>query len=168
MKKPTLDHDRDRDDHDRNRDRDDHDHDRDYDRDRNDRNPAAANDNGKRAHETGAIAPALTGDALTSLQALATALCNVDTASVAGRSGLPMLQFKREGSGIWMFGQKKTVVEEGSQWAVNPLTFKRGYICFSAANKILGERLVPVSLPMPEVTELPTRDLRGRRSGQST
>ena len=56
-----------------------------------------------------------------------------------------MLQFKREGDGTWMFGQRRTVVEGGSRWAVNPMTFKRGYICFGDDNKVLGERLVSVS-----------------------
>ena len=56
-----------------------------------------------------------------------------------------------------MFGQKRTIVEDGSRWAVNPLTFKWGYICFGDGNKVLGERLVPVSQPMPDVTELPDK-----------
>ena len=68
-----------------------------------------------------------------------------------------MLQFKRDGDGTWPYGQRHTVVEDGSHWAVNPLTFKRGYICFSNDNKVLGERLVPVSQPKPDVTELPDK-----------
>jgi len=67
-----------------------------------------------------------------------------------------MLQFKREGSGTWLFGQKKNVVEDNSLWGVNPLTFRWGYVCFSNDNKAL-ERLVPVNQPKPEVTELPDR-----------
>ena len=101
-----------------------------------------------------AVAPAPTGGALAALTALGTVLNAVDTASVVGRSGLPMLTFKRDGSGTWAFGQKRTIVEDGSRWAVNPLTFKRGYICFSNDNKVVGEHLLPVSQPMPEVTEL--------------
>ena len=64
---------------------------------------------------------------------------------------------KRDGNGTWVFGQRRTIVEDGSSWAVNPLTFKRGYICFGDDNKVLGERLVPVSQPMPDVTELPDK-----------
>ena len=64
------------------------------------------------------------------------------------------MQFKRDGSGTWMYGQRRTVVEDGSCWAVNPLMFKYGYICFDNANKPT-ERLVSVSLPMPLSTELP-------------
>jgi hypothetical protein len=114
--------------------RDDHDH---------------ANDNAERA-----VAPAPAGGALTSLAALSTALNRVDTASVAGRSGLPMMQFKREGDGTWSFGQKRIVPEKGSRWAVNPTTFKWGFICFDEANKPT-ERLVSISQPKPDIATLP-------------
>ena len=128
------------------KDEDDHDRDRDPD--------PAANDNG--GH--GAVAPAQTGGALAALTALGTVLNKVDTASVAGRSGLPMLSFKaRDNNGTWMIGQKKIVVEEDSRWAINPQTFKRGYICFSNDNKVVDEKLLPVSQPMPDVTELPDK-----------
>ena len=110
-----------------------------------------ANDNG------GAVAPAPAGGALTSLTALGTILNAVDTGSVAGRSGLPMLIFKRDGNGTWMFGQKQTLVEDGSGWAVNPTSFKWGFICFSNDNKVVGERLVSVSQPKPDVAELPDK-----------
>ena len=110
-----------------------------------------ANDNG--GH--GAVAPASAGGALASLTALGTVLNKVDTASVAGRSGLPLLSFKaRDNNGTWMFGQKKTIVEDGSKWAVNPTTFKWGFICFDNDNKPT-ERIVPVSQPKPNVAELP-------------
>ena len=56
-----------------------------------------------------------------------------------------------------MIGQKKTVVEDGSRWAINPTTFKRGYICFGTANKVIGEQILPVSQPMPDVTTLPDK-----------
>ena len=115
-----------------------------------------ANDNHKPAR--GQVAAAATGStALTSLEALGTVLNNVDTTSVVGGSGLPMLQFKRDGDGTWMYGQRRTVVEDGSRWAVNPTTFKWGFICFSNDNKVLAERLVPVSLPKPEIAELPDK-----------
>jgi hypothetical protein len=124
------------------------DHDPDRDRDH-------ANDNGKHERPGSKIAPAPAGGALTSLAALQTALANVNTAAIIGRTGLPMLLFKREGSGTWGFGQKRTIPEEGSKWAINPLTFKYGYICFGDNNKVLDERLVSISQPKPLITELP-------------
>ena len=126
--------------------------------DRNDHDHANDNDNGDDKRADRAIAPAApAGGALAALAALGAALNNVDTVSVSGRTGLPMLQFKRDGDGTWLYGQRRTVVEDGSQWAVNPLTFKWGYICFSNDNKVLGERIVPVTQPKPEVTELPDK-----------
>ena len=126
---------------------DDHDHDRDRDR---------ADDNGEH-EESGSkqVAPVLTGSALAALNALATDLAKVNTAAIIGRSGKPMLLFKREGSGTWMFGQKKTIPEPDSHWAVNPLTFQWGYICFGDNNKKLGEHLASVTQPKPLITDLP-------------
>jgi hypothetical protein len=117
-----------------------------------DRDRVPDNDNDERA-----IAPAPAGGALTSLTALGAVLNAVDTASVVGRSGLPMLAFKRDGNGTWSYGQRQTVVEEGSRWAVNVMTFKRGYICFGDGNRVVGEKLVSVSLPMPDLAELPDK-----------
>jgi hypothetical protein len=68
-----------------------------------------------------------------------------------------MLQFKRDGNGTWMYGQKRTVVEDGSRWAANPMSFRWGYIAFTNDNKVAGERLVSVSLPKPEAAELPDK-----------
>ena len=126
----------------------DHDHDPHSDHDNH------ANDNDANKAPV-AVTPA--GGALASLTALATILNNVDTTSAAGRSGHPMLQFKREGDGTWMYGQRKTKPEPGGRWAVNPMTFQRGYICFGATNNFLGEKLLPVSQPMLDPAELPNK-----------
>jgi len=125
----------------------DHDHDRDSDH---------ANDNGD--HEkpgSKQVASAPAGGALTSLAALKAALANVNTAAIIGRTGLPMMLFKsREDSGTWGFGQRHTIPEADSRWAINPSTFKYGAICFNG-NKVVDERLVPISQPKPVITEMP-------------
>ena len=117
-----------------------------------------ANDNGGAANDNGggkkAVASASKG-AIVSLAALGAALNSVDITSIGGRSGKPMLSFKRDGSGTWMYGQKCTVVEDASSWSGNPLTLRWGFICFSDANKVVGERLVPITQPRPDITELP-------------
>jgi hypothetical protein len=122
----------------------DHNHDHDRDRDPDDR------------HEGKQVAPAPAGGAMTSLAALETAFANVPTTAYTGRTGRPMLLFKsREGSGTWGFGQKRIIPEEGSRWAVNPLTFKWGWISFADNKKKAGEEMVSVTQPMPEFAKLP-------------
>lgn len=123
-----------------------------YDHDNHDR-LGAANDN----NAGGDVAPAPASGALTSLAALGAVLNKVDTRTVVGRSRMPMLHFKREGSGTWQFGQRGTIVEPESKWAVNPTTFTWGFICFSNDNKVVGEHVVSVSQPKPDIAELPDK-----------
>src|SRR5262249_9438889 len=102
------------------------------------------------------VAPAPAGGALASLAALQTALANVNTAAIIGRTGLPMLLFKaREGSGTWGYGQRRIIPEPGSKWAINPLTYQRGYIAFGPDKKVLGEHLASIAKPMIDATTLP-------------
>src|SRR5262245_45561260 len=54
-----------------------------------------------------------------------------------------------------MYGQKRVIPEDGSHWAVNPATFKWGSISFGDGNKVVGERLVSVGQPQPDITTLP-------------
>src|SRR5262245_30629093 len=123
------------------------DQDQDVDRDRD-------HDEPKRGDK--AIAPASKGGMLASasLTALEAVFNSVDTASVVGRSAMPLLQFKRDGNGTWAIGPKRNVVEDGSLWAANPRSFKRGYVYFDNNNKP-HDRMVPISLPKPDVTTLP-------------
>ena len=83
----------------------------------------------------------------------------VDTASVAGRSGLPMLHIQeRRSDGTWTFGQKQHHrLKTAASGPSTRTTFQCGFICFDNDNKFVGEHLVPVSQPMPDVTELPDK-----------
>jgi len=117
----------------------DHDNDRDRDRD---------HDN------VGAIAPAPSGGALAALATLGKMLNAVDTTSVLGHSGRPMMQFKAR-EDTWSFGVRRTIPEEGSLWAVNPTSFQHGFISFNNSNKVMGERLVSIGQPKPDLTTLP-------------
>jgi hypothetical protein len=128
----------------------------DHDDDRN-REHDPANDNGGHEKSGGKLAPALkASSALTSIEALGAALAKVDTSAFTSRTGLPNMLFKaREGQdGTWGYGQKRIKPEEGSRWAVNPNTFKWGWISFGENNKPV-ERMVPVTQPKPLPSELP-------------
>ena len=77
--------------------------------------------------------------------------------SVGGRSGLPMLQFKRGRRRHLDVRAEADHPRSRQPLGRQPASFKCGYICFGDGNKMLGERLVSVSQPMPDVTELPDK-----------
>ena len=124
------------------------------DRDHN-RNSDHANDNGEHERPGGKqVASVPAGGALASIASLAAALANVPIG--IGRTGLPMMLFKsREDGGTWGFGQRRTIPEEGSRWAVNPLTIQWGCISFGDGNKVVGERLVPITQPKSLIADMP-------------
>ena len=119
------------------------------------RNSDHANDNGEHKKPGGKqVASAPAGGALASIASLAAALANVPIG--IGRTGLPTMLFKsREDGGTWGFGQRRTIPEEGSRWAVNPLTIQWGCISFGDGNKVVGERLVPITQPKPLIADMP-------------
>src|SRR6516164_8118878 len=103
--------------------------------------------------------------ALITVAGLKTILGGIDR-SAALQSGRPMLQFKSREDGTWRYGIKGNEVEEGSQWAINVLTFMHGYICFGPDNKVIGERMVPSREPKPDFASLP--NLGARWQDQTT
>jgi hypothetical protein len=93
---------------------------------------------------------------LPSVQSLATALKNLET--VAGPAGVVILKMDKTGS--WVFGADQTEVEENSTWAVNPFSFVQGYIAWGDG-EVLGEKMVPVSQPLPELDAAPPNAKKG-------
>jgi hypothetical protein len=67
---------------------------------------------------------------------------------------------KMDKTGHWVFGADQTEVEADATWAVNPFSFVHGYIAWGEGT-VLGEALVPVSQPLPEVAAPPPGAQRG-------
>jgi hypothetical protein len=79
-------------------------------------------------------------------------------ASDVGAGGTVIL--KMEKAGVWVFGADQTEVEADSQWAVNPFSFVHGFIAWGDG-EVLGEKMVPVSQPLPEVPAAPAGAKKG-------
>lgn len=48
--------------------------------------------------------------------------------------------------GAWVYGQKDTAVEEGSQWAINPMTLQTGFVAWKGG-KPVGKRMGSIFNP---------------------
>ena len=73
---------------------------------------------------------------------------------------------KMDKTGHWVFGADQTEVEDGSQWAVNPFSFVHGFIAWGAertpaAGTVLGEKMVGITQPLPEMGPVPENSARG-------
>lgn len=93
---------------------------------------------------------------LPSVQSLSTALRTIS--ADVGPAGTVIL--KMDKTGHWVFGADQTEVEDGSLWAINPYSFVHGYICWGDG-EVLGEKMVPVSQPLPELDPAPPQSKRG-------
>ena len=81
--------------------------------------------------------------------------------SVANEIGdVGMVILKMDKTGHWVFGSDQTEVEPDSQWAINPYSFVHGFIAWGEG-EVLGEKMVPVSEPLPELPEAPPGAKRG-------
>ena len=78
--------------------------------------------------------------------------------SAAGPSGVVIL--KMDKTGHWVFGADQTEVEDDSTWAVNPFSFVHGFIAWGDG-EVLGEKMVAVSQPLPEIEDAPSSAKRG-------
>lgn len=94
---------------------------------------------------------------LPSVQSLSTALRSLET-EVGGSGGNVIL--KMDKTGHWVFGADQTEVEDGSHWAVNPFSFIHGYIAWGDGD-VLGEKMVSVAEPLPELDATPSGAKRG-------
>ena len=93
---------------------------------------------------------------LPSVQSLATALRNVkaDTGPSA------MVFLKMDKTGHWVFGADQTEIDDDSTWAINPFSFVHGYIAWGDG-EVLGEKMVPMTEPKPEMDPPPAGSKRG-------
>jgi hypothetical protein len=93
---------------------------------------------------------------LPSVQNLSSALRSLE--SEVGGTGMAIL--KMDKTGHWVFGADQTEVEDDSTWAVNPFSFVHGYIAWGEGD-VLGEKMVPVAEPLPEMDVPPPGAKRG-------
>ena len=75
-----------------------------------------------------------------------------------GPAGVVIL--KMDKTGHWVFGADQTEVEDDAKWAVNPFSFVHGFIAWGDG-EVLGEKMVSVSQPLPELDEAPPQAKKG-------
>jgi hypothetical protein len=93
---------------------------------------------------------------LPSVSSLSTALRALETD--VGTAGVVII--KMDKTGHWVFGADQTEIEDGSTWAVNPFSFVHGYIAWGDG-EVLGEKMVSVSQPLPELEPAPPNAKKG-------
>ena len=93
---------------------------------------------------------------LPSVTSLSTALRALETD--VGAAGVVIL--KMDKTGHWVFGADQTEVEDDSTWAVNPFSFVHGFIAWGDG-EVLGEKMVSVSQPLPELDAAPPMARKG-------
>lgn len=93
---------------------------------------------------------------LPSVTSLSTALRALETE--VGAAGVVIL--KMDKTGHWVFGADQTEVGDDSTWAVNPFSFVHGFIAWGDG-EVLGEKMVSVSQPLPELDEAPPMARKG-------
>jgi hypothetical protein len=67
---------------------------------------------------------------------------------------------KMDKTGHWVYGADQTEIEDNSLWAVNPFSFIHGFIAWGDG-EVLGEKMVSVSQPLPEIDTAPDAAKRG-------
>ena len=67
---------------------------------------------------------------------------------------------KMDKGGHWVFGADQTEVDDDVLWAVNPMSFVHGFIAWGEG-EVLGESMVSVTEPRPEVGAAPPNAKKG-------
>ena len=93
---------------------------------------------------------------LPAVSSLSTALRNIEVD--VGPAGTAIL--KMDKTGHWVFGADQTEAEEDSKWAINPFSFVHGFIAWGDG-EVLGEKIVSVSQPLPELEPAPPQSKKG-------
>jgi len=93
---------------------------------------------------------------LPAVTSLSTALRNIEVD--VGPAGTAIL--KMDKTGHWVFGADQTEAEEDSKWAINPFSFVHGFIAWGDG-EVLGEQMVSVSQPLPELEPAPPQSKKG-------
>jgi hypothetical protein len=93
---------------------------------------------------------------LPAVSSLSTALRTLE--QNVGPAGVVML--KMDKTGHWVYGADQTEVEDTSTWAVNPFSFIHGFIAWGDG-EVLGEKMVSVSQPLPELDAAPPNAKKG-------
>jgi hypothetical protein len=93
---------------------------------------------------------------LPSVQSLSTALRSLE--KDVAPSGVVII--KMDKTGHWVFGADQTEIEDDSTWAVNPFSFVHGFIAWGDG-EVLGEKMVPVSEPLPQLDAAPPNAKKG-------
>jgi hypothetical protein len=93
---------------------------------------------------------------LPAVTSLSTALRNIEVD--VGPAGTAIL--KMDKTGHWVFGADQTEAEEDSKWAINPFSFVHGFIAWGDG-EVLGEKMVSVSQPLPELEPAPPQSKKG-------
>ena len=93
---------------------------------------------------------------LPQVKSLSTALRTIQ--ADVGPTGTVII--KMDKTGHWVFGADQEEVEADSTWAVNPFSFVHGFIAWGDGD-VLGEKMVSVSEPLPEMDDAPPMAKRG-------
>ena len=95
--------------------------------------------------------PAATGIATDLVNKLVAGIADSRQSTVIA-GGKPLMRMLK--SGEWVFGQRDDAMQEGSSWAVNPLSILHGWCAWTnregaTKNELVGEVMVPVHEPKP-------------------